>query len=359
MSPPVVLPSSSINKTAYELGPAPAELQPLAEKLIRYGGGANAPSGEIGLSMMDYSTPIYQVNIDPTTNRIIAPLGGFWTYGFATGDSIGKGSQGNFPAGGLLPDSTKFVAGTGYDNIFLIENRNDGRVWSIWMARQPGINSICWTNILAGLTWKTPQHTYGGCSVTRPFLPAAKPNCERGMGIDKRALITTGEEIVSGVINHAAELTITNTWYCSGSVQYAKAGIDYLYPATRCEWDAARAVYRPGYVADKTKLVPEGLRIAFNMTKLEREAWLDFKGLTGPFRTFCRILIDCWCDYGLVVAETGGWGMRSEMTGMLGPDRPIYESYGWRMETLKAQEYALGSFMRDNMASAYVVNPLP
>lgn len=378
MTAPAVLPWSSINQTAAALGPASDSLQPLARRVIKYGGGP-APSGLFGLSMGDYSDPIYQLMFDSTGkpytyNSKGEKIPAFWTYVFPAAWSLAVGSGGNISPGSPMPDSSTFIAGTGHDNIFLLEDRATGRVWSVWMARQAGITAVNFTspalaaasfqNIGAGVLWKYPQHTVGGASVGKPFLETSKVSVQRGMGIDKRALITTGEEIVDGVIRHPLELTIANTWYCD-DLKTAVQGVDWLYPATRCEWDKIRYQNRnrDGVLLDldKSKLVPEGLRVAFQVSIAERETWLDSKGFAkgSNWRRFWRIIIDALCDYGFVIAETGGFGMRVEMTGVLGPDRPIYESYGWDVTKLRAQEYTIQTFFNDFADRSYVVTPKP
>lgn len=304
--------------------------------------------------MLDYSVPIYQINID-AANKITTTYGfnGYWARFYPLAFSQALGAAGNIAPGTRVPYSSNFIKAPGNDGVFILENRRDGRVFSFWMAHGAVINAITATNILAGLFSNSMKHIAGAASVSKPFT-ATKHVSQRGMGIEKRALVITGEELLTGEIRHAAELTVTNTWYCLGSVKNAVKGVDWLPPATRCEFNSTSY---PGAERDRTKLVPEGLRIAFQVTPEEREVWLTSKGFTGAFKNFARIIINCWCDYGLVVAETGGHGMGVQTTGMYGPDRSIYESFGIQMNTAAMQEQALKTFANDFRDRAWVVRP--
>ena len=350
MTPPVVLPGSSINKRADELGPADPSMQYMAARLVNFGGGG-APPGRLALSMKAYSTPIYQYETRSQSS-----------YFFPMAFSQNAGSAGTLKPGTLVPDNpSRWIPGTGNDNIFLVERRSTGEVWDFWMARQPGYNAITLTNLLAGLAWKTPQHICASASYSNTIFKTAQTHVRRGMGINKRALITTGEEVQAAIeenypISHAMEITIANTWYTN--LKTAVQGVDYLPPATRCEWDEQAAKNRPGYDPDKTHLSLSGLRVALRLTAAERSAWLDLRvGQSGLFREFCRVVLDAICDYGLVVGETGGFGMRSEFDGVLGPARPIYKKYGWDVDKPEAQEYCFEKLLVDHADRVYVVRP--
>jgi hypothetical protein len=285
-----------------------------------------------------------------------------WSYFFPTAFSQNAGSAGGIKPGTMIPDNPRWQAGTGNDNIFLVEKRSTGEVWDVWMARQPAYNAITLTNIWAGFFWKSPQHVAGGACYTNTIFKNATTQSFRGMGIDKRALITTGEEVQAAIeskipISHALEVTIANTWY-TDSLKTAVAGVDWLPPATRCEFQTDQAKTRPGYDPDKTHLTLEGLRVALKLTPAERSAWLDRRiGVTGAFREFCRVVLDALCDYGMIVGETGGYGMRSEFDGVLGPARPIYQKYGWNVDKPEAQEYCFEKLLQDHADRLYVVRP--
>lgn len=356
MTAPVVLPFSSINKTVEEVGRAPENLQHLADRVITYGGG-EAPSGEFSIEFEEYSVPIYQIEISNDGKSISMEYGdgeAHWSYFYPTAFSQNMGAAGNIKPGDKVPDSAAFINADGNDAVFILENRKDGRVYYFWMARQPIYNALTLKNILAGILYKKPQHIAASAYVTKPFT-ATKPTSQRGMGIEKRALVITGEELLEGEIKHALEMTVTNTWYCN-DVKKAISGVDFFPPATRCEF--SNTSYPSGRTTDKTKLVPEGLRIAFDVSDQERSDWLDRQGFTDGFRIFADMVTKCMCKYGLVVAETGGYGIGIQTTGIQGPDRPIYERFGITKSNASTKEQSLKTFFNDFKDRAFVLNPI-
>ena len=324
----IVSPGSSINKSADELGPAPKDLQVLGPRLIDYGGGPS-PAGYLSLGLADYSVPIYKYDETKTNGK--PNQGG--SYYFPLTFSLNEGSNGNVPAGTWVPDNPTWVGGSGNDNIMIVERESTGEAWGWWMVRQPAYNAINWTNIFAGLFWKQPQHCAAACGrYTNFYQPvSAKDDMERGNGMKERELLVTVDEMLEGEIKHALQLTLTNTWFSEGPAHLGKLGVDYLYPARRCEWDRARSIpTRMGHAFpdDKNKLTLHGTRIRFKLTAKERSDWLD-KNVTATkttFREFCRIYLNAMCDYGFVTTDTGNWGMLSQFDGVLGPAGPVYKS---------------------------------
>lgn len=343
MAPRVVSPGSSINKTADELGPAPKEMQPMGPRLIDYGGGPDAPKGRIDLALRQYSTPIYKY--DEVSQQ--------WVYWFPTAWALGRGSNGNVAPGAQVPDNLNWKGGEGNDGMMMVERDSTGEMWGFWMVHQPAYNCIdffnfpgpTWQNIGAGLLWKNPTHCGAAAGrYTNVYEPVSdKDDFERGNGMKQRALMTTIDDLLSGEIKHAIQLTITNSWFSEGPANLGKAGTDYLYPARRCEFDRARSVpTRDGhpFTTDKNKLTLHGTRIRFKLTAAERKEWLDRNiGRTKtPFREFCRIVLNAICDYGFVTTDSGGWGMLSQFDGIIGPAGPVYaKEFGIETGTTKAK----------------------
>lgn len=378
-TPPVVLPSSSINRTAASVGLAPPEMQPMARTLIEHGAGdaavADGRAGEIGLSMKAYSVPIEQFNPSMVASRDASLKSGWWkTAAYPAGWSQAQYTGGNLPPGALVPvrygvgrkpasaGETTLVPGEGSDRIVLVEDQINGMCWGYWTFHDNDWNAMTLPNVMAGLGSYSPAICNGGTSLWKPYGPTSSPLGDRGMGTTKRMLVTTGAEVASGAVNHVAELSIAATWYCLGRAQDAKAGTDWLLPARRCEWDAARYATRnrDGHPLDpdRSKLSLEGLRIAAPAVDIaRRQTWLDDHFDPGPMMDFWRIITTQWCLYGLMVAETAGYGMRVEMTGLLGSDRPIYERYGWSLATVEAQEYLAKRFLLDHIDDFVVVKP--
>lgn len=375
MAPLVPVPSSSINKPADELGPAPSELQVFGPRIIQHGGG-EAPAGLFRMALGDYSCPIHQISVNKDGRVVVldylgrptpTPVYGYWSKFYATAFSQAANSQGNVKPGGRIPDSSRFTAGTGNDNIFLIERRETGESWHVWMARQPVYNALTLTNLVAGILAANPRHVAGAADYMRniyvPSFTTPLKDWQRGSGQIKRAMITTAEEIETGKIRHALELTIANSWYSESAAPQATAGVDYLYPALRCEWDAAHSLpTRNGRAmdGDKTKLVPEGLRFRFKLTASERNAYLNqIVGTSAtPFRFFCKVVLDAICDYGFVVAETGNYGMLSEFDGIMGPARNVYrDKFGIVLSNPRPQEEIFKNLMVTWASRVEVVNP--
>lgn len=377
MLPPRVNPRSSINRTALQLGAAPSEFQPLADRLIDHGAGDAAAlegkAGEIGLSMKDYSVPIEPFDPVWARNRQTSlETGWWWTYAYASNWSLDAGSQGNVAVGTKVPvkytpgvtpnrDSIILPAGTGFDRIGLVEDVKTRRCWGYWIFKELEINGLHGDNIVAGILDESGHRPFvvnGANNLWTPYDNASSVLGDRGMGTNKRMLVTTAAEVADGIIRHAGELSIAATWYCD--TLPGVAGTDWFWPAERCEFDAARYALRNRdgipLDPDRSKLIPEGLRIAFSLTKAEREAYVNSHVDPGPMREFWYAIVRQWCVFGLVVAETAGYGMRQEMTGLLGADGPTYEDrWGWSLAEVATQEYLLKDFMLDNRARAFIV----
>lgn len=347
---PVVMPWSSINTRADVLGRANYDQQAQVPVLLDYGGGSTCPSGRIALSLLNYSTHIYQYE-DRTG----------MAYFYPTAFSQQSGSAGNVAPGTQVPDNPAWVGGPGNDAIFHVERRSTGECWSFWLARQLPVNAITLENLGAGIGSRRPTHVAGACIKVSPFSTSApgRPADGHGMGIHRRALVLTAEEIQAAVadgrpIGHALGLTIANTWY--GNIKSAVEGVDWLPPARRLEWDVTKAKNRPGYTAEKTRLTKEGFRIAVQLSAPERSAWLDRRVATsGPIREFARVVLDAICDYGLIVAVTGGAGMRVQTDGVKGPRRAIYQSLGIDVVNPAKHELLFAQLFVDHRSRVYAV----
>lgn len=350
MTIPIVMPGSSINTPAAGLGRADYTQQAKVATLLDAGGGPSCPSGRVAMSLDAYSTPIYQYE-DRTSSA----------YFYPTAFSQAAGSAGNVAPGTQVPDNPKWVGGSGNDAIFHVERRGTGECWSFWLSRQLAVNAITLQNLGAGLGQRQPTHVAGACIKVSPFTNSSpgRPADGHGMGIHRRALVLTGEEVLAAVsegrpIGHALGLTIANTWY--GTIKTAREGVDWLAPARRLEWDVTKAKTRPGYTADKNQLTLEGFRIAVLLSPTERSAWLNRRvGTSGPFRDFCRVVLDAICDYGLIVAVTGGAGMRVQTTGVRGPDRSIYQGLGINVAKPQVQELVFAQLFVDHRSRVYAV----
>lgn len=365
MTIPVVLPSSSINKPASKLNLAPAAFQPLARRLIEYGSGAQAVAegkgGDVRVRLGAYSCPIYQFDDTMAATKADRQrTGWFWARNFPAGWSLNQATAGNAAIGQRVPTSNALVAGTGNDQFVLVEDRPGGRVWCYWVFKQNEINVLHPLNIARGaLDASSPRLCNGGTDFHRPFVAKADGRGGRGMGLLRRALVTTGEEILSGTVRHAAALAITSTRWAASKP--GKAGQDWFAPATRAEWIAGQS----GRTMKSTWLprtVPEGLRIwnpRYAASPALVNTWLDGEFDPGPQWNFWKIVLTQWVTYGLVVTETTNYGMGVDFDGMMGPAREVYEDFGFEFSQLGAhtQEDAGKSFLRDTVADWVVATP--
>ena len=365
MPAPVVLPSSSINLPARKLKQAPAAYQPLARRLIEYGAGERAVAegngGYVRIRLGDYSCPIYQFDETMVATKADRQrTGWFWARNFPAGWSLNQGTAGNAAIAQKVPMSNALVAGSGNDQFVLVEDRPGGRVWCYWVFKQNEINILHPLNIArGGLDSSSPRLCNGGTDYHRPFSAGANGRGGRGMGLLRRALVTTAEEILEGTVRHAAALAITSTRWAA-----AKPGVegqDWFPPATRAEWIAGQGgrTMKPSWLH---RTVPEGLRIwnpryAGSSTLIN--TWLGNHFDPGPQRDFWRIIFTQWCSYGLVVSETTNYGMGVDFDGMRGPARSIYEDFGFDYSQLGAhtQEDAGRSFLKDTIADWVVAAP--
>jgi len=208
-------------------------------------------------------------------------------------------------------------------------------------------NDLC----MAGVTYHAESYR------TRPGTYS-----ERGMGIEKLALITTADEVASGAIPHSLEMTVFNTMFGgpSCSPDAPGAGVDcgfFLPPSTKVEWPngyngTCGANNIPTTSAMRSRTVPEGMRFALDITDAQINAWLDSRGYAGAKRETARIFAVGLRDYGWIIAETGCWGAAIETDGVQNPEAAAK----WRALGVDETSGNLlhGLLTRENI---YVVNP--
>ena len=335
MAAVIPFPGASWNKSATAMGMAADSLQHYATRFCQYAGGAAGP-GHMGLSLKDYSVPIYNTSITPP-NTSVRVYQATWSQ--SSGNVFS-----NCKIGDTIPWNFAWKPGTGSDRIIIVEDPKTEKVYYIWCCYEP---------LSAGWDWFGPNNmngfnqtadsnkiVVGAMGVSKNIYSTAwKQNLERGMGTSKRMLITTADEVASGDIGHALEMTIANTTF---AVYPGVAGRDYFYPATRAEWDIKKAPYRSSKPdLDVTHQIPEGMRFALKITDSEIETFLDLKKLSGPFRNTVKVFIYALRDYGWIVAETGAWGCYIETSGIVGPDKSKWVSLGVDEKNIVAQTEVL------------------
>lgn len=327
--------STTWNRTVAELGAAPAALQEYAQRLWTYGGGP-APAGTINLAGADYSVPVYRASDATTIARLYQTTASQALY--AT----------QIPIGDVVPWNPTWKAGSGNDGILIVIDEATGRVWEIGGIGQPAYNCVelfgLGPNSRAGFDPTNPNHlcTMGGVRWDGLYTADEHAKVDgRGMGQPKAALLTRADEVASGRIGHALQMTIVSTMFgqpaCTPAGTSSAPGFGttcggYVAPATKLERTnpdvgsgCAKQVVTP---AERAKTVPEGMRFALSITDAEIDRWLDSRKYTGALRTTARTFAVALRDYGWIIAETGCWGMLIELESVLGPAGPTWARLG-------------------------------
>jgi hypothetical protein len=331
---------ASWNKPVSAFGAATDNrLTQYADRFWNYA-GLPAEPGDTNVHFRDYSVPIYDVSEANTTVRIFQAIWAQNQQSFST-----AGGQ----IGDTVPWNTSWKPGTGNDRIMHIVNYDTGYNYGFWVVDEPkiacndrnifGIALFDGPNTKAGYEPDNPNHlcmaAYGQYTGLYTVKDGTTHN-DRGMGIDKLALVTRANEVKSGAIRHALELTITSTMFgspeCSpaNSAFVSGAGVDcgfYLPPSTRVEFSGNendRITNRcsvPTQVnsTGRSKTIPEGIRIALNISDGDIQAWLNQRGFTGAKRETARIFAVALRDYGAIVGETGCFGIGIETDGLMNP----------------------------------------
>jgi hypothetical protein len=356
--------TASWNQPASVFGRSTA-LAPYADRFWTnavFGGNADpALRGTLGVSFRDYSVPIYDAATATTTIRIFeatfAQNLGFGWVNIAIGDSI--------------PWNPAWRPGTGNDRIMAVIDHTTGRTWELSWVYDPPINCFDFfgPNARAGYDLSRTDQLCLGAAVTYTNLMTATDGTtvnDRGMGINKLALITRADEVAAGGINHALEMTVYNTMFgppCSASqLSTTAAGVDcgfYAPPATRIEYPQGQplncgANTLPATAAGRSLTVPEGMRFALDLTDTQISAWLDSRGYTGATRNTARIFAVGLRDYGWIIGETGCYGAAIETDGLIDPvSNTKWASLGIQDSSTVGQ--LLNGLLTQN--HIYVVNP--
>lgn len=221
---------ASWNKTITQLGGEFTELKPFAGRLWDYGGGTanGAPPGSFYLDLKDYSVPIYDINTATTTARVFQVV---WSQNQQAFSFTGV------EHGATIPWNPEWRPGTGNDRIMQVVNYSTGKVYGFWAVgenknacidRNPfGITFFDGPNAKAGYNeYNTnPEHLCIAAINTYDTLWTGKDgntHLDRGMGIDKLALVVRADEVAkgnatSGTIGHALPLTTSNPMFGAGS----------------------------------------------------------------------------------------------------------------------------------------------
>lgn len=376
---------ASWNRPVSDFGRSTA-LDGYADRFWNYA-GLPANPGDTNVDFKDYSVPIYDAARATTTARIFQVT---WSQNQQTFSTSGVA------IGTTIPWNPTWKPGTGNDRIMQIVDYTTGRVYGLWVVGETeanggvtanigcddhnilGIAAFDGPNTKAGFVVNNQSHLCLASANTYTNLYTAKDgstNNDRGMGINKLALVTRAAEVQSGTIRHALELTITSTMFgapnCSptSGTSAVGAGTDcgfYLPPATRVEFgtnENNRINNRctiPTQVnsTGRAQTIPEGIRVALDISDNDITNWLDDRGYTGAKRTTARVFATALRDYGAIVAETGCYGIGIETDGLINPaSKTTWESLG--ITDISGNNNPHGDLLDGLMTRQrlYVVNP--
>ena len=360
-------PTATWNRPVSEFGASTA-LAPFAPRFYEHGGGT-APAGQVRLDFRAYSVPIYDATTATTTARVFQVR---WAQDLA--------KLGNVPIGTEIPWNPAWTPGTGRpnggDRIMAEVDYAKGKVWEMWVVGEPklGCVDLFGPNARSGYDMGNDRHLcMAGLHTYDNLFDATDGTTigNRGMGINKLALVTRAEEVQQGHIDHALELTIAGIMFGMPMCQPADnnsapgAGTDcgfYVPPATRLE-QSYGSVLNCGANTQKitpevrATTVPSGMRFAIHITDAEIETWLDSRGFVGAKRNTAKVFAVAWRDYGAIVAETGCYGVAIETDGILNPESA--KRWAELGVTPDGTEYPSGDLLDGLLTKdrLYVVNP--
>ncbi|MFN8052765.1 MAG: hypothetical protein U0Q22_15060 [Acidimicrobiales bacterium] len=332
-------PTMSWNRPVSELGTT-TRFPGYAERMFKYAGAAGwdgsnlsvgydpTTRGNWSLAFRDYSVPIYDAATATTKVRA-----------FKSRDAQALGLPWNaMPIGASMPWNPNWVLGAGNDGIMAVVNYQTGEAWEVYIpvgSRTPFDCFDMWgPNGQAGYDMTSASHKcFGSVNHYMDIYNASTTATVRGMGINKLALLTRADEVASGKIEHALELTNFNTMFgavCAGnSASAVGAGSTCgfsLAPATRVEHPVnphsgtCGGTEIANTVANRERTVPAGMRFRLNISDADITTWLDSRKFTGPLRDTARIFAVALRDYGFIAgAETGCVQPLIETDGLQNP----------------------------------------
>lgn len=304
--------NASWNQTAAQLGKA-TNLQTYADRLFQYGGVNQTTAGDLRTRFTDYSVPIWDAREATTTVRVFQETAQQSNIDFRV------------PNGSQIPWNPTWKPAGGVDAAMAIVHPTTGFTYEFWRVNKGsclggGYNPFDPSHICIGGIWPT-ANIYRASDRDGTTQPV------RGAGFNKVALVARAEEVKTGRIRHALQLSVSNIMFggptcdpISGTTAPG-AGTTcgfYLPPATNIEWPSG-----PPPVCDnppantpteRGKTVPHGLRVALKITNAQIDAWLDRRGYTGELRSTARVFAVALREYGAIVSETacGNVGMQTD-----------------------------------------------
>lgn len=263
--------------------------------------------GNVFLNLGAFSIPIYDYREANQTRRVFTANFGF---------------PGNVDGGAELGWNDQWNPAPGSDGAMILIDPDTGREWELWNVAgrntTPCItpeNTAKGFNPFADLCVGSANllMDVDGTPADYRTFDGANPN--RGSGLQMLALLTRADEVASGSIEHAIEMSVSNTMFgpeCAADEQDTDvAGVScgfYVPPATQVEWEdeapACGVNTRPFTDEGRSATIPHGMRFALDLTDADIEAWLDERGFDEPRRSTARVFAVAMRDYGFIIADT-------------------------------------------------------
>ncbi len=310
-------------------------------------------SMEFGLVDDKYKTdsfalPIY--NAKDATYKAKAKLKTGYGAVANLGSDIWSNSEDDW--GASIPFNQSWRPSTGSDGQMTIIDPDTGKMWDLWATAWDGFqnpkNTVA--SCLTDLNNSQPQSLFfpngrGGYDTASDLCvgsailsrgPDGKPADYRtytgnspgatGLGLQHYAGIITPEEVAAGEVRHATRLTVANTIFAPDCASMGVTSIDDMRIGSECgtalapagmfektsandspgEFDSRFGNFGNNANERRRNSVPEGLRIALNITDQEIENWLTSRGYTGRKRETARVIAVGMRDYGLIVSDSSG-----------------------------------------------------
>lgn len=352
-------PNAGWNLRADQLGRAD-RFDPYVDRLVDYStyqSGNPTETQRYAVFFGDYSMPVYDATTAHTTRAVYQA-----NYGF----------KGNLPAGAEVPWNDSWKQAGGNDGDLLIIDPETGRDWELFAVS--GRNTTpCLSpeNLAAGFNPLSDlcvgrasilSNADGSVADYRTFEGAMQ---NRGMGLQKLALLVRADEVASGEIRHAVSMATFNTMFgpeCTeAEMATDAAGVDcgfFVPPATRIEWrDSAPKCGGTSLEftsEDRATTVPEGMRFALDISDADIDAWLDDRGFDEPKRSTARVFAVAMRDYGFIISQTTCAGAGITTDGTINPrTRAVWKALGIEHDE-SSRDLLDGLIERERL---YVVEP--
>jgi len=331
-------PTASWNRKASELGRA-VGYDEYVYRFQMYGGGINQPAFQKTKVMFkDLTTPIYPASeadyIDKkgVKRRMTAKA-------YQAKWAADNGQPFIASIGKDFPWNPAWKPSPGNDASMIIIDEPTEEVWELWKVEPNIINGLLvWFNIFAGI-WnpvgdKVVMGSMNYYRNLRTGTDGSVTSIARGMGTHK--LVpgpVLADEVLNGKIPHALSMLRADTmfgpekanpFFGNSDPGAGKTKTFAMKPATRSEMLNPAFFKFAGINIEPTELnrsktIPDGMRMALDISDSEIEAWLNSRGYTGALRDTARVFAVALRDYGWIFADTCAAYSLIETEGITNP----------------------------------------